>query len=205
MPWVCFEQLEIFVGKIADDSRELLVMQPEFRSSEVIHFARRLGLFPRERQHSDHANCLKWFAASCLEIRFGALPGGVKTSSKDVSFDLTIPLVRDILLKPLRQIGKLVRRKLAHRFLDFLHAHGERMRQKRRGGNPIGEPHAPRMRETSGRLRMRARNSSVGSVRIWSTVTARLRSKRPDCVRRSSFKCAPQPSSPPISCAYVRT
>ena len=70
---------------------------------------------------------------------------------------------------------------------------------------PGNDVYAPLNRDTSGRLTIRERSSCTGRVLISSTVTARLRSKRPDCVRRRFFKCAPHPSSAPMSWAYVRT
>src|SRR5437868_10075743 len=60
---------------------------------------------------------------------------------------------------------------------------------------------APRMRETCGSERIRCAICSRGCSLIWSTVIALPTSNRPDCVRRKDFKCAPQPSNWPISCA----
>src|SRR5215475_1357381 len=61
--------------------------------------------------------------------------------------------------------------------------------------------YAPRMRETCGRERMRRAISPRGRALICSTVIAFSTSNRPDFVRRKDFKCAPQPSASPMSCA----
>src|SRR5688572_28639238 len=65
--------------------------------------------------------------------------------------------------------------------------------------------HAPRMRETVGRLStfcaIESRESDFNS----STASACSTEKRPDLVRRKEARCAPHPSSIPMSCAYVRT
>ena len=59
--------------------------------------------------------------------------------------------------------------------------------------------HAPRMRETVGRLRMRFSISRGSSVLISSTVTECSSVNLPLFVRRSDLRCAPQPSSLPMS------
>src|SRR5437899_7943828 len=65
--------------------------------------------------------------------------------------------------------------------------------------------HAPRILDTSGRLSIRSRISSSEAFLISSTVIAFATSNRPDFVRRSDFKYAPQPRASPMSCTYVRT
>ena len=59
----------------------------------------------------------------------------------------------------------------------------------------------PRRRETSGRLMIRALIASNGSVRNSSTVRTPSTRNFPDAVRRRAFKCPPQPSNWPMSCA----
>src|SRR3954451_7610727 len=61
--------------------------------------------------------------------------------------------------------------------------------------------HAPRIRETCGKESTRAAISLGSEFLISSTETALATSKRPDFTRRNAYKCAPQPSSAPISCA----
>ena len=62
-----------------------------------------------------------------------------------------------------------------------------------------GSSQAPRMRETAGRLRMRCSMVGASSVWISSTLTERSRVNLPLLVRRSDLRCAPQPSSLPMS------
>ena len=60
---------------------------------------------------------------------------------------------------------------------------------------------APRSRETAGRLRTRCAIASIGPALSSSMVTAPSTLKRPDFVRRSDLRCAPLPSSKPMSLA----
>ena len=60
---------------------------------------------------------------------------------------------------------------------------------------------APRIRDTSGSVRIRPRMSTGSDVFNSSTVMAPSTLNRPDFTRRKSLRCAPQPSVSPISCA----
>src|SRR5438270_4564085 len=62
-------------------------------------------------------------------------------------------------------------------------------------------PHAPRMRETSGNVKIRERMSTASEFFNSSTVIAPSTVNRPDFVRRKFLRCAPQPSASPMSCA----
>ncbi len=60
---------------------------------------------------------------------------------------------------------------------------------------------APRIRDTSGSVRIRPRMSTGSDVFNSSTVMAPSTLNRPDFTRRKFLRCAPQPSVSPISCA----
>src|SRR5437870_706601 len=67
-------------------------------------------------------------AAASLEIGNRSFPSGVKSSCKDIGFDLAIPPVRHVFLKPSRKRSQLFTRQLCHRHFEFLNAHTLKIR-----------------------------------------------------------------------------
>ena len=68
--------------------------------------------------------------ASCLLMFFSSIKNLIEASRLGILLDLPIPLVRDILLKPLRESGEFICREFSHGILDFLDAHEVTLRRE---------------------------------------------------------------------------
>ena len=61
--------------------------------------------------------------ATRFAVLFGLFQHFIQATGRCITLDLTVPLVRDELLKPSGEDGKLLGRELRHSVLDFLNAH----------------------------------------------------------------------------------
>ena len=108
------EKLEVLVGEFTDWLWQLAMVKTR---TPVMR--------------SDSKRC----AAPGLVVGFRTFAGRVEAPGTDVGLNLSVPFVGDILLKPLREGGKLLFGEARNGCFEFLNAHAEKLQTKIEGGN----------------------------------------------------------------------